>query len=77
MEEVKSKGSGVSFTGLLTVLFIGLKLSDVIDWSWLWVLAPLWLPIALAIGTLLIGLFIAIIAAVVKTVLKEIEDKKD
>lgn len=36
-----------SFIGLLTILFIGLKLTDYIDWSWLWVLAPLWIPITL------------------------------
>lgn len=29
---------------LLTVLFVGLKLCDKIDWSWWWVLSPLWLP---------------------------------
>ena len=28
--------------GLLTVLFIGLKLSNIIDWGWGWVLAPIW-----------------------------------
>lgn len=34
---------------LLLILFIGLKLSDVIDWSWWWVLAPLWIPISFAL----------------------------
>ena len=34
---------------LLTVAFIVLKLCKVIDWSWLWVLAPLWIPIVLAL----------------------------
>ena len=32
------------FTTLLTVAFIVLKLCNVITWSWLWVLAPLWIP---------------------------------
>ena len=36
---------GVGFTGLLTLLFIALKLTHVIDWSWLWVLAPLWISV--------------------------------
>lgn len=36
----------VSFLQLLTVLFVGLKLTDYVDWSWWWVLAPLWGPIA-------------------------------
>jgi hypothetical protein len=37
-----SSSSGISFIGLLTVLFIALKLMGYIDWSWVWVLAPLW-----------------------------------
>ena len=39
-----TQASGVGFFGLLTVLFIGLKLTDVIAWSWWWVLSPLWIP---------------------------------
>lgn len=34
------------FLAALTLLFIGLKLTNHIDWSWLWVLAPLWGPVA-------------------------------
>ena len=40
---------GVSFLGLLTLLFIGLKLTGHIAWSWIWVLAPLWIPISIAL----------------------------
>ena len=39
-KEISSRG--ISFMGLLTVLFIGLKLSNIIDWGWGWVLAPIW-----------------------------------
>ncbi len=38
---------GVGFASLLGLLFIGLKLGGAIDWPWLWVLSPLWLPLAL------------------------------
>jgi hypothetical protein len=49
------------FPGLLTLLFIGLKLTNYIDWSWLWVLSPLWLPIVLlALIALCAIIFIAI-----------------
>ena len=41
--------SGVGFLGLLTLLFIGLKLTGYIAWSWIWVLAPLWIPISIAL----------------------------
>lgn len=37
---------GVSFSGLLTILFVGLKLAHVINWSWWWVLSPLWIEAA-------------------------------
>ena len=38
-----SSSSGIGFTGLLQVLFIGLKLTGHITWSWWWVLSPLWI----------------------------------
>lgn len=34
---------------LLLVLFIGLKLTGYINWPWLWVLAPLWIPLVIAL----------------------------
>lgn len=40
---------GVGFLGLLTLLFIGLKLTGYITWSWVWVLAPIWIPICIAL----------------------------
>lgn len=54
---VVSGGSGVGFGGLLTLLFITLKLTGVIAWSWLWVLAPLWIPLALVLAVgIIVGL---------------------
>ena len=44
MSNTKSS-SGITFTGALTVLFIGLKLGKIIDWSWWWVLSPLWISL--------------------------------
>lgn len=38
-----SSNSKIGFTDLLAVLFIGLKLTHHIDWSWWWVLSPLWI----------------------------------
>lgn len=37
------RSSGIGFSGLLTVAFVVLKLCHVIDWSWWWVLSPLWI----------------------------------
>ena len=54
MSDSKTSSSGPGFLGLLTILFIGLKLTDHIDWSWWWVLAPLWMPITLIIVIVLL-----------------------
>lgn len=45
MTKQNSTSSGIGFFGLLTIVFIVLKLTNVIAWSWWWVLAPLWGPI--------------------------------
>jgi membrane protein YdbS with pleckstrin-like domain len=52
----KSSRRGVSFMGLLTLIFITLKLCNVITWSWWWVLAPLWAGVAIVIVILLFSL---------------------
>ena len=39
----------IGFAGLLTILFIGLKLTGAISWSWIWVLSPLWIGYAIAL----------------------------
>ena len=56
-----SSSSGIGFTGLLTIVFIVLKLTGVIDWGWVWVLAPLWIGAILGIGFLLLVLIIALV----------------
>ena len=43
----KNKKTGIGFTGLLQILFIALKLTGFIDWSWIWVLSPIWISIIL------------------------------
>ena len=56
---------GIGFAGLLTVLFIGLKLAGVIEWSWVWVLAPLWggfaIVMAIVIGAVVLMLIGALL----------------
>ena len=38
---------GIGFTGLLTVAFVVLKLCGIIQWSWIWVLSPIWISVIL------------------------------
>lgn len=44
MSNNNSAGTGIGFCGLLTLVFIVLKLVGVINWSWVWVLSPIWIP---------------------------------
>lgn len=46
----------------LTLLFVGLKLTHLIDWEWLWVLSPLWISFALWCLFLILWVFFVIIA---------------
>ena len=50
--------SGIGFTGMLTILFIGLKLTNVIDWSWWWVLSPPLIGLVLGVTLITIGVLI-------------------
>lgn len=49
-----SSSSGIGICGVLTIVFIVLKLVGVINWSWLWVLCPLWINILLTVIVLVI-----------------------
>jgi hypothetical protein len=51
--EVTIGGSGLGMT-LLTGMFVWLKVENKIDWSWWWVFAPLWGPVAIVLGVLAI-----------------------
>jgi hypothetical protein len=56
-----SSSSGIGFSGLLTVLFIGLKLTGHITWPWIWVLSPLWISALIAITIIALLLVLAAI----------------
>ncbi len=68
-----SKGKqakNLSWPSILLLIFIILKLTNVIDWSWLWVLSPLWIGAALGLlFFLVIGLIL--LAAIIGIVRKE------
>lgn len=54
MSKTVNQNYGISFPALLTIVFIILKLTHVIDWSWWWVLAPIWIGFAVGISIFLI-----------------------
>ena len=46
---MKDESVSIGFSGILFIVFLILKLTNVIAWSWWWVTAPLWITIALNI----------------------------
>lgn len=57
----KERSGGIGFFGALTIAFIVLRLCGIISWPWLWVLAPIWLPILLAF---MIGAIAAVVSVI-------------
>ena len=55
------KEEGIGLGTILFVVFLVLKLTETIDWSWWWVTAPLWIPVGLV-------LVIAIIAGILSAI---------
>ena len=55
---MKEQQGGIGFVGLLTIVFIVLKLTNYIDWSWWWVLSPVW--IAAVTGFIFLGIVFVI-----------------
>lgn len=53
-----SKARGIGFPGLLTILFIALKLIGVISWSWWWVLSPIWILALIIVICVLVAIAI-------------------
>jgi hypothetical protein len=56
----KNSGCSVSLP-FITLILVILKLTGVIDWSWVWVTSPIWIPIALALFILFVALGVVVI----------------
>ena len=54
MSNTANRSGGIGFCGLLTIVFIVLKLVGVINWSWFWVLSPMIFSISFTVLILLI-----------------------
>lgn len=54
-------GFSIDFSIFLGVLFTALKATNVIHWSWIWVLSPFWIPWATLIVGGIIGLFVLLV----------------
>jgi len=65
MSETTYNG-GLSFTSILTLIFVLCKLTHYIDWSWWWVLSPILIGAAFGFLVLAIIAIIVVVAAVLK-----------
>lgn len=54
-----TNSGGIGFVGLLAIVFITLKLTGYITWSWIWVLSPLWISLGIGLSVLVIMLILA------------------
>ncbi len=61
MSNTQTSSRGIGFSGLLTIVFIVLKLCHVIDWSWWWVLCPIWGVLAIALVCFILAALFEII----------------
>jgi uncharacterized protein (DUF983 family) len=60
---VRVQAPQIGLLSALLILFVALKLTGNITWSWVWVAAPLWIPIALVTALFLVGLIALGVAA--------------
>ena len=49
---------GIGIAGILTIIFVVLKLVGVISWPWIWVLSPIWIMALLVIGAIVIAVIV-------------------
>lgn len=61
---------GLSFASVLTLIFIVLKLTKVIDWSWFWVLSPTIFSIVLTILIIVLVVIVAVFIGVIKGIIE-------
>jgi hypothetical protein len=69
--------SGIGLMSALGILFIGLKLTGHIDWSWWWVTAPLWGDIAIVLAICVVLAVFAVICTGIAGIAEGIERRKD
>lgn len=55
-----SSSGGIGFVGLLTIVLVTLKLLEKIEWSWFWVLSPIWIGGLCAISMIVIAIALGI-----------------
>lgn len=73
----KKSNSGLSLTAVLFIVFLVLKLTGNIDWSWWWVTSPLWMPFVILLGLFFIVVLLIVIALIFGMSVDDIKQKID
>lgn len=71
----KSTSNGIGLPGVLFVVFLVLKLTGNIDWSWWWVTSPIWIPLIVGISILLTLIIIFIGMLSIGYTIEDLKDK--
>lgn len=67
---------GIGFVGLLAIAFIVLKLMGIINWSWLWVLSPIWITIAFYLLIILVPLIFCGVLHIARKIRRRAKQKQ-
>lgn len=62
---MKKVERGLGLPAILFLIFLTLKLTDNIDWSWWWVTSPIWIPVGILFGVFLIAFTIFLIWGII------------
>ena len=65
-DNIQYSTGGTGLFGTTFIVFLILKLTHVIDWSWWWVTCPLWIGFIISLVILVIGFFIALLVGLTK-----------
>lgn len=60
-QNIQTRSGGIGFVGLLTIVFIALKLMGYITWSWWWVLSPIWISWGIFLVFVVIGIIFVVV----------------
>ena len=64
-----NKKISINISGFtITLIFLILKLTHVIDWAWIWIFSPIWIPLAIGLTILLLYYFMVLIVAIVAAI---------
>jgi hypothetical protein len=75
MSTKSNSGTGLSLSAVLFIVFLVLKLTGNIDWSWWWVTSPLWIPFAIVLSIFGIVFLVVVIALIFGASVEDIKSK--